>query len=266
MRGMFYTLSKMLWFVADPSNLALMLIVGGLLLSGLMRRMGKALIWMGALIILVLGLTPAPNWLMAPLESRFPVPDLSQRRIDGIIVLGGAVQDRVTLAQGQLAMNEASERLTAFADLARQYPQAKLFFSGGTGELFGADVPEAEIVRRYLPSFGIDPARLQFEAKSRNTDENVRQSLAVLTPKADERWLLITSSWHMPRAVGIFRKQGWDVLPYPVDFRTAGAEDRWRPFSSVSVGLRRAEVASREWMGLLVYRLTGRTSALFPGP
>lgn len=263
---MFYYLSKPLWFLADPSNLALMLILIGLVLMGLRLRFGLKLAWGGTLILLVLGLSPAPNWLMSPLESRFPIPDLKSRKIDGIIVLGGAVQDRVTLAQGQLAMNEASERLTAFADLARQHPQAKLFFSGGTGEFFGASVPEAEIVRQHLPSFGIDPARLMFEAKSRNTDENARLSKAALQPKTGETWLLVTSSWHMPRSVGIFRKQGWDVLPYPVDFRTAGAADRLRPFSSVSVGLRRAEVASREWVGLLVYRLTGRTDALFPGP
>jgi uncharacterized SAM-binding protein YcdF (DUF218 family) len=194
------------------------------------------------------------------------MPDLAGRKVDGIIVLGGAIQARTTLAQGQLATNEAAERLIAFADLARRYPQAKLFLSGDTSTYLDASGSGSEIVSRHLHVLGIEQSRLMFEAESRNTEENVRLSKAALSPKPEETWLLVTSSWHMPRSIGIFRKQGWKVLPYPVDFRTAGAIDWWRPFASVSIGLRRAEVASREWVGLIVYRLTGRTDALFPKP
>jgi uncharacterized SAM-binding protein YcdF (DUF218 family) len=70
----------------------------------------------------------------------------------------------------------------------------------------------------------------------------------------------------MPRAIGAFRRAGFDVEPWPVDYRTRGRADLTRPFDKVSEGLRRVDVASREWVGLLAYWLTGRTDALFPAP
>jgi uncharacterized SAM-binding protein YcdF (DUF218 family) len=70
----------------------------------------------------------------------------------------------------------------------------------------------------------------------------------------------------MPRAIGAFRQAGFDVEAWPVDYRTRGRADLIRPFDKVSEGLRRVDVASREWAGLLAYRLTGRSDALFPAP
>ena len=70
----------------------------------------------------------------------------------------------------------------------------------------------------------------------------------------------------MPRAIGVFRKAGFPVEPYPVDWRTSGAEDALRPFATLSDGLQRTDTAVHEWVGLLVYWLTGRSSELFPAP
>ena len=85
-------------------------------------------------------------------------------------------------------------------------------------------------------------------------------------PRPDERWLLVTSAWHMPRAVGVFRQAGFPVTAYPVDFRTGGRANVLRPFATLSEGLRRLDVAAKEWAGLVGYRLTGRTGELFPRP
>ena len=89
---------------------------------------------------------------------------------------------------------------------------------------------------------------------------------AILKPKAADRYLLVTSAWHMPRAIGAFRKAGYDVVAYPVDFRTSGPDDTWRPNSAIYNGLERVDQATKEWLGLLVYRLSGRSSELFPAP
>ena len=70
----------------------------------------------------------------------------------------------------------------------------------------------------------------------------------------------------MPRAIGAFRQAGFDVEAWPVDYRTRGRADLARPFDKVSEGLRRVDVASREWAGLLAYWLMGRSDALFPAP
>jgi uncharacterized SAM-binding protein YcdF (DUF218 family) len=122
------------------------------------------------------------------------------------------------------------------------------------------------VARGLWEALGIAPARITLEGKSRNTVENAVFSKEVVKPEPRERWLLVTSAYHMPRAIGIFRKAGFAVEPYPVDWRTPGWEDTLRPFPTVGDGLQRTDTAVREWVGLAIYWLTGRSSALFPGP
>jgi uncharacterized SAM-binding protein YcdF (DUF218 family) len=165
-----------------------------------------------------------------------------------------------------VALNDAGERLVAMADLARRFPQARVIFTGGAGIYSGTDLPEGEVARMKVGELGLAEGRVTFEARSVDTYENAVLSKPLIQPKPGETWLLVTSAWHMPRSVGVFRKAGWEVTAYPVDFRSAGWRDTWRGFGSVSDGLRRTEVAVREYLGLVVYWLAGRSSALFPAP
>jgi uncharacterized SAM-binding protein YcdF (DUF218 family) len=262
---LFYHVSKIGWFLVEPSNLFMVLALAGIALCWTrFVRAGRRLAALSVVLLLVLGLTPVANWLILPLEMRFPVPDLAGRKVDGIIVLGGAVQERQTLAHGPIALNDAGERVVAMADLARRFPEARVIFTGGAGVYSNAPKPEGEVLREQLGALGLAADRVIIESRSVNTLENAVLSKPLVQPKPGETWLLVTSAWHMPRSVGIFRKAGWTVTAYPVDFRTAGWQDQTRGFSSVSDGLRRTEVALREWLGLLVYRLTGKSDALFP--
>jgi uncharacterized SAM-binding protein YcdF (DUF218 family) len=180
-------------------------------------------------------------------------------------VLGGAISPDVSAARHEVVLNEAAERLTVVADLARRYPDARILFSGGTGELIAGE-REAPFAFRLFETFGIAPDRILLEDRSRNTIENALYSKEIARPMPGQRWLLVTSAYHMPRAIGVFRKVGFAVEPYPVDWRTRGAQDALRPFTSVGDGLRRVDTAVREWVGLAVYWITGRSSELFPGP
>jgi uncharacterized SAM-binding protein YcdF (DUF218 family) len=264
---LFYHVSKIGWFLVEPSNLFAVLALLGIILGWTrFQRFGRRLALPSAALLLILGLTPAANWLILPLEMRFPVPDLAGKRVDGVIVLGGAVQERQTLAHGPIALNDAGERVVAMADLARRFPEARVLFTGGAGVYSNAPKPEGEVLREQLGALGLAADRVMIESRSLDTWENAVLSKPLLQPKPGETWLLVTSAWHMPRSVGIFRKAGWQVTAYPVDFRAAGWQDKTRGFASVSEGLRRAEVATREWLGLVVYRLTGRSDALFPAP
>ena len=96
--------------------------------------------------------------------------------------------------------------------------------------------------------------------------ENAVYAKQIADPKPRERWLLVTSSWHMPRAMGLFRKVGFNVEAWPTDYRTAGTNDAYVPFYSPSEGLRRLDVAVREWVGLVVNWLTGQSKDLLPAP
>ena len=251
----------------EPANLFSVLTLLGIVLCWTrFLRAGRRLAVVSIGFMLVCGLSPAANWLILPLEMRFPVPHLTNRQVDGIIVLGGAVQERQTLAHAVLTINDAGERIIAMADLARRYPAARVIFTGGAGQYSGAPKPEAEVIQQQLGTLGLKADRVVIESRSLNTFENAVFSKQMMQPQPGETWLLVTSAWHMPRSVGIFRQANWEVLAYPVDFRTAGWQDRARGFASVSEGLRRTDTATREWLGLAIYRLTGKSNALFPSP
>lgn len=264
---MFFVLSKVLGFFAIPSNLVILAgIAGAFLLRTRFARTGWRLV-IGSLVLLaLLGLSPIGNALIIPLEQRFPPWDASRGAPDGIVVLGGAISPDVSFARHEPALNEAGERMTAAVELARRYPNARILFTGGTGALIYDEGAEADAAVKLLEQLGVPRTRIIAEGKSRNTVENAEFSKALVSPKPGERWLLVTSAYHLPRAIGVFRKAGFAVEPYPVDWRTRGPQDVWRPFATMGDGLRRTDTAVREWVGLAVYWLTGRSSELFPGP
>ena len=263
---MFFVVAKILGFFALPANTLVVLGALGTVLARRWKRAGVRLAVGAMLAIAVCGLSPLGNALMLPLEERFPPWDPSHGPPDGIVVLGGAFENAVAGAHGDVALNDAAERMTSAVELARRFPSARILFSGGSGQLLASGPSEAALAQRLFANLGIDPARLLLEDRSRDTTENATFSKALVKPKPGERWLLVTSASHMPRAVGAFRHAGFPVEPYPVDWRTRGRIDLILPFANVSDGLKRTDTATREWVGLVVYRLTGRTSELFPGP
>jgi uncharacterized SAM-binding protein YcdF (DUF218 family) len=263
---MFFTVSKIAGFFANPSNVVIAIgCVGFALLATRRARAGIWLIAASFIALAILGFSPIGNALIIPLEQRFPAWDAARGPPDGIIVLGGAISPDVSSARNDVVLNEAAERLTAAADLARRYPNARILFSGGSGELIPGE-SEAPFALRLLQTLAVARDRILLEDRSRNTFENAVYSKQIAQPMPGERWLLVTSAYHLPRAIGVFRKVGFPVEPYPVDWRTRGSEDALRPFASVGDGLRRVDTAVREWIGLAVYWITGRSSELFPGP
>jgi uncharacterized SAM-binding protein YcdF (DUF218 family) len=264
----FYYVSKIAWFFATPSNLLISLILLGLFLS-LFRRVrgfGIGLSLVFTLATIALGLLPIASYILLPLEERFPPFRDDGRPVDGIVLLGGSVEASDSVARGMIVANESAERVLDTIQLAHCYPNARILISGGGGTVFGDGAAEAPVIAEYFKSIGIDPARILVEDRSRTTAENATFSRELAKPRDGERWLLVTSAWHMPRAVGVFRKAEFTVTPYPVDFRTAGGSRTHRPFAFVSEGLRRLDIGTKEWAGLIGYHLTGRTTELFPAP
>lgn len=264
-----FVLSKTLGLLADPRVLVfLALLVGTLLLWTGWRRLGRALVTATVAAALVLAFVPIGDWVLAPIEDRFPPPVLPQR-IDGIVVLGGDFDARLAARRGRGSIgNAGAGRLIAFADLARRHPEAKLVFAGGSGSLLDQETKETVGASDLLAMLGIDPARVRFEGRSRNTYENALFSLALAAPQPGETWVLVTAASHMPRAMGSFRAAGWTragarLVAYPVDYWTAPGRPVAFRFEGGFAELTRA---LHEWMGLTVYRLLGWTDALFPAP
>jgi len=264
---MFYYIAKVVWFFATPSNALVAVALAGLVLTMTKRTKLGTRLALGAVgALAVAGLSPLGNALMLPLEERFPALVDDGDPIVGIVVLGGTYDTEATSEHGRMALNETGERLVALADLARRYPSAKIVYAGGGSEFTPDTTPEATLVENTVGELGVAGSRVVYERRSLNTFQNAVYAKELAAPKAGERWLLVTSAFHMPRAMGVFRAAGFDMTPYPVDFRTAGAKSLIRPFAFVSEGLRRTDVATKEWIGLGVYYVSGRTDELFPAP
>ncbi len=264
---MFFYSAKIGWFLIQPSSLILLLILfSALLLWTRWAWFGRRMVLLGALLFLIAGLSPLGHIMYIPLEDRFERADLKNIKPDGIIVLGGAEETLIAEARNVPALNEAGERILETAMLAWRFPETRVVFTGGTANILYGGVSEADSARTHLTSLGLSADRLILEDKSRDTYENALYTRVLLAPKPGERWLLVTSAGHMPRAVGCFRALGFDVLPWPVDYRTRGKEDMMRMFDKPSQGLRRVDRAAREWIGILVYYVLGRTNSLFPAP
>jgi uncharacterized SAM-binding protein YcdF (DUF218 family) len=236
----------------------------GLLLTS-WRRLATGLLAVSALVVVVFGLSPAGDILMLALTERYPPWRDDGRAPNGIVVLGGAISPEISAARGMVELNAAAERMTEAIVLARRYPAARIVFSGGNNNLIDNSTTEATAARLLWEGAGIAPARIVLDDRSRTTAENAAFALRVAAPKPGERWLLITSAYHMPRAMAAFHGVGFAVEAYPVDWRTGGWNDARVPFHRVSAGLTRTDAAVHEWVGLLMYRLSGRTQALVPG-
>ncbi len=267
---MFFLLSKLLWIAAAPVTLLLLAVLIGSALAGLRRpamaRTGRRLALTGAVLLLLCGLFPLGTLLLRPLEDRFPTLPADSPPPTGIVVLGGSTDEVIAAARDRVTIANAGDRITEAVILARRYPRARLVFSGGSAALSGVTLTEAEDTRRLWIAMGVAPERITTEDRSRNTDENARFTKALIQPRPGDTWLLVTSAYHMPRAVGLFRANAFPVIADPVDYRTTGTIADWALRPDVADSLAQLNFAVHEWVGLLAYRATGKTATLFPGP
>lgn len=264
---MFFVISKVFWFVAQPVNLTLLLVAAGLLASACAwRRLGYSLISAAALLLGLSVWSSLGANLLAPLEDRFARPETPPQNVSGIVVLGGGLEGSINRARGGYELNSSGDRFVETAILARRFPDARILVSGGSGELLLTGESDADTAPRLLAALGVAPERLILENKSRNTDENARFSRELAQPRPEETWLLVTSAFHMPRSVGLFRKAGFAVVPWPVDYRTAGDEGYGFFVDNAIDSLQNTTLGIREWIGLVAYWLTGRIDQLLPGP
>lgn len=262
---MSWVFGKLVFLILRPGNLLVLLALAGLVVAWRGRRAGLALATAAILAIALVTVLPAGLWLTVPLETRFPSPAVLPDRIDGVVVLGGGTNEHLFVAHGRPDFDDPGDRYLALVELARRYPEAKMLFTGGTGRIHGAPVAEADVIAALWARHGLPAERLLLDRDARNTIENARNAKAIAAPARGETWLLVTSAKHMPRAVGCFRAVGFEIVPFPVDYRTGGppaALDDLR----VSERLYELDEAIYEWYGLLYYWLLGHTRELFPGP
>jgi uncharacterized SAM-binding protein YcdF (DUF218 family) len=210
----------------------------------------------------VITVAPLGAWLLAPLEERFPPPDPMPATIAGIIVLGGGQDARLTVDRGRPTVNDAAERMIEAVALMRRYPDAQVVFTGGLGV---PGMTEADVAREFFVLMGADTGRILFEDGARNTYENALATYQLVEPAPASTWLLVTSAVHMPRSMAVFRKAGWPVVAYPVDYRTAKSWKR-APWLTLAGHLADLDSAVHEYVGLVAYWALDRTDDPWPEP
>jgi uncharacterized SAM-binding protein YcdF (DUF218 family) len=204
---------------------------------------------------------------MRPLEDRFPRPALASLRPKGIIVLGGAMDQRISEARNALVLGIGGSRMTEGVALSRRFPDVQLIFTGGNGALLRGDVGEAATAKRFFEALGVADERIVIEDRSRNTEENAIFTRRIVQPQPGEKFILVTSGFHMPRAMGAFRRQGFDVAAWPADYTTSGGRSDFLQFHADAAGtLAKLDIAVREWIGLVAYGMSDKTDAIFPSP
>jgi uncharacterized SAM-binding protein YcdF (DUF218 family) len=249
--------------------LSLVFLLGGLslvLIGMRVVRTAAAALSLALLILFLTLYTTLGSVLLQTLEARFPRPASDPAQLSCMIVLGGAFETEVTTTRRGMDLNQAADRFVEALRLAIRYPQAKILVSGGDGSLSGAYEGDAAASIRFFEAFGIPRDRLIVETTSRNTDENAQNSRELLASSGLGQCLLITSAFHMPRSVGLFRKAGVDVAPWPVDYRTAGNLSFALDFTQPTLNAQQMSTAVREWVGLAAYRALGRIDEIYPAP
>jgi uncharacterized SAM-binding protein YcdF (DUF218 family) len=262
---MTFIFGKLVWAVTQPGNLLLLCLLAGMLLLLRGRRRGELLVVLAAIGFLLLAVAPVGSAMMLVLEQRFPRPAKLPDRIDGILVLGGAVDPRISVAYGETVFNGSIARVLGGLALARKHPEAKLALVGGEGDFFPVGFAESRATLRFVGDEGVPATRVITEERSRSTHENAVFAKELIRPGPGQNWVLVTSAFHMPRAVAAFRAVDWLVIPYPVDFRVDPSTGLRANFSLVD-GLGSTTIAGKEWAGLVGYRLLGWTRELFPAP
>lgn len=260
-----FLISKIFWLAAQPLSLVFIFLLLALVFNGFgMRNLHGVFAAFAIILLFVTLFTSTGSVMLQKLEDRIaPVASLPAD-LSCIIILGGAFENEVMASRGGIEFNQAADRFVEGLRLAQMHPNARILVSGGDGSFSGIYEGDAHAAERFFSTFGIPAERLIREGASRTTFENANNTLQLLESEHLTKCALVTSAFHMPRSVGLFRKLGIDVLPWPTDYRTTGKAVLWFDFSQPSLNAQLMTTAVREWIGLVAYYLSGRTHAVFP--
>jgi uncharacterized SAM-binding protein YcdF (DUF218 family) len=255
--------------MAAPSTCLCIVLFAAVLVRMLVRRWGRRSEQVGAagaLALALAALTPLGSALLTPLEQRFPARDpaalaASGEVVAGIILLGGGLGAALTPHGFAPDLKDAADRIRTAAAWAKAFPDAPVIVSGGPVSPLPGAPSEADLMADALAEYGVARTRIRREGASRTTAENA----ALLRVEADAgAFILVTSAFHMPRSVGALRARGVRLVPAPCDWRVDRGET-WMDFNA-SENLKRLDTAVKEYVGLVAYRVAGKSAAWFPGP
>ena len=258
---MSFYLSKILWLIINPLNIILLLIIIGFILK--FKKKNYKFFYLLALILFFFtSILPIGNFLIYQLEKKFHEKVILPEKIDGILILAGATNLELSQEYDNINLNGSVERLIESIYLIKNYPDAKIVFSGGSGLINKQNISHSDLAKKFFHKFKIDTEKIIFESKSRNTYESILYSKEIINPDINQNWLLITSAFHMRRSINIGKKLNWKFIPYAVDFNET-KKIKFIPSLNILNNMNKFQSASHEWVGLIAYFLMGRSSSIY---
>jgi len=240
-----------------PAGLILLAVLGLLFWK---YRGGKEIIVIALILLWALSTEPIRDTLITPLENHYPVLNInthSQQMLAksniAIVLLGGGIYEKAPEFGGRNALrNHALMRTIYAADLAKK-TKLDVYSSGGKG-LSGNNEPEAKIMNRWLIQFGVDPTKVFRENAAKTTWQNAALLKKRLQQQGIKKIILVTTAWHMPRAVHVFKTQGFDIIPAPCSFVSRRSNYDILSFLPQAHVLADSSDALHEYLGILWYQ------------
>ena len=256
---MSFYLSKILWLIVNPFNIFIFITLFTMFLYFInFRRLSLIIYLINFIFIALISFLPIGSYLTYIIEKEFHTNTKFPDQVDGILILGGATNPLLFKEFDQISLNGSAERLVESVMIIRKFEKAKVIFSGGSGIVNRSDLGHSQVAKLFYKKMGVDINKIFFEDKSRNTHENIIYSKKIAKPKKNENWLLITSAFHMKRALLIAEKNNWKFIPYAVDFKNI-KEFKLTPNLNLLSNLNSFQSGLHEWLGLVSYYLMGRT-------
>ena len=256
---MSFYLSKILWLIVNPFNIFIFITLFTMFLYFInFRRLSLIIYLINFIFIALISFLPIGSYLTYIIEKEFHTNTKIPKRVDGILILGGATNPLLFKEFDQISLNGSAERLVESVMIIRKFEKAKVIFSGGSGIVNRSDLDHSQVAKLFYKKIGVDINKIFFEDKSRNTYENIIYSKNIAKPKKNEIWLLITSAFHMKRSLLIAEKNNWKLVPYAVDFKNT-KEFKLTPNINLLSNLNSFQSGLHEWLGLVSYYLMGRT-------
>ncbi len=252
-RSAFFVVSKTMNWLAYPLSLLLLALL--VVTVAYRRRWARGLLATVLLGYYVLSMPVTAHAIMRRFEVPRSAAETLRDRYDAVVVLSGLVD--LELSQpGRVEFGTSVDRMLEGMTLVRRGMGERLIISGGSGLLFDQSVSEAELLRAFAIDWGIPADRILVDGTSRNTYENAVNTAKLIREHGLQHVLLVTSSFHMRRALATFHRQGVFPDVYPVDFR---GSDVVTPMSFVPNvdSLHMVTSVVNELVGLVVYRVQG---------
>ena len=258
-----FYLSKILWLLINPFNILIFLFLIIILFFYLKKNKFAYFLFIIFLAYLIsFGILPTGKLLLHSLEKNYHTNFLFPEKVDGILILSGSTNPFLTNQFNQISLNGSAERLTESIKLIKKYSNAKIIFSGGSGSIKYPELKHAKVANDFFIQMGLSTNNIIFEDRSRNTHENIIFSRKIVNPKINEKWIIVTSAFHMNRSIFIGEKNNWKFIPYAVDFKTM-KKFRFVPNLYLLSNINSFQQGSHEWLGLISYYLMNRTDKIF---